>query len=944
MRDSLSGSVRRRADVASAPRTPAARPPSRLPFGLAGGVLLPALALGAFLLLAPAIGPRDAGRAFAEDEPSETGSINVLAPVGIEDFLRAIAQETNKPILWDPGNRQITTQKIQGALKLTGPKEQLFDMARALLTFYELIMIPVGPPQFQALLVTDTKQATGTLRLKPEFVEITDENVAMYERLDGQFITTTIRVENIRDLKDARNAVQRIVTAGNVGNVTEVPQARSFVVTDFAPNVAAIYRLIKAMDVKPQSSTLTSKYFQLAHATAQELEPILVDLFTGRDRLSAGAPAQPVMRQPGAQTSGDIEQDPEPRIISDPRTNQVIVWATLADIEEIEKVIRNLDVPTRIYDDRVRVIRLKNLEALETAEVLTSLIEAASVFGTESGTTSTRMNERGGRVAQGGSGGSSDPREESKPAVVADEKSNSLIIAGTDRQFDELRRVIDALDVQKDQVLIEAALIELTLDDSYRLSVELGAADANGLVNDAVSGFGFSNYGQTVFADKDGDTFFTDRIPPFVDSDQVLAPRGLVGGIFAFGQVPLIFNVLNSITRSRILQLPSILTADNEEAVIQVQDEQAFSESNASQGAVSGGLGGFETAGTTLRISPHIADATYLLLNINLEVSAFVGEPRTLPSGDQIPADRIRRSLTTVVTVPDRHTVVLGGLMGRTQRSSDDKIPYVSEIPVLGDLFKSTNRTDRETSLFLFVTPTIMHGGQQAFDILDIESCRRKQKADELIGYTEIYNARFVGCDQQDSATGEYTGGVYDGRRPGCLPGQGSAGRSTRIVVPPADGFPPVSAPDAVPGPGELPAPIIGSGSASDRMDSIGMLEATRFHAVSAERLDAERNARRAALRSRGGAAPRAASARGSAQPATIARSGYRPGTLQTGPNHRPSAEQAPSGWSMSRSSGSASEGLLQGSRGYWKATGTCGPNGCGPCANGQCAVPPPSR
>lgn len=848
--------------------------PSRLPFRRTGGALalLLLVALASWVVLTPGDLSGRSGRAWADE--GQTGTINVISPVKISDFLRAIAQETDKPILWDPGNKVINNESIQGALHLTGPKAQLFDMARALLTFYDLIMIPVGPPEFQALLVTDSKAGQGVLRLKPEYVKLTDENVAIYERLDGQFITTTIRVENMSDLKNARAALQRIVTQGNLGNVTEVPQARAFVVTDFAPNVAAVYRLLKEMDVRPPSSTLGSRYFLLQHATADEIEPILTDLFTGRDRLSA------TQQQQGRPTpTGDdgVQADPEPRIISDPRTNQVIVYGTVADIAEIEKVIQNLDVPVGVMNDRIRVIRLNNLEAVETAEVLTSLIEAASIFGTGGTTGST--GERSGRVA--GTNGT-DPREEEKPAVVADEKSNSIIIAGTERQFTEIENVLKQIDIQKDQVLIEAALIELTLDDSYRLSVELGGGDDNGLVkSNAVSGFGFSNFGQTVFADKDGDTYNTDRIPPFVDSTDNAAPRGLVGGIFAFGQVPLIFNVLNSISRSRILQLPSILTADNEEAVIQVQDEQAFSESNASTGgAVTGGLGGFETAGTTLRISPHIADGTYLLLNINLEVSAFVGEPRQLPSGDQIPADRIRRTLNTVVTVPDRHTVVLGGLMGRTQRSTDDKVPYVSELPILGELFKSTSRSDRETSLFLFVTPTIMHGGQKAFDILDIESCRRKQKADELIGYTEIYNSKFVGCDQQDSATGCYTGGAsggsYEGRRPAAEPG---------------------------------------SGSASDRMDSLGMLEATRFHAVSGDRLDAERNARRAALRAGAGMSPSGGQARagGLPEPSTR-RVGW-----QVGPNRpAPAAVPAASG---SMSGGGSGHDLAP--RGYWKTGGT---------------------
>jgi hypothetical protein len=140
--------------------------------------------------------------------------------------------------------------------------------------------------------------------------------------------------------------------------------------------------------------------------------------------------------------------------------------------------------------------------------------------------------------------------------------------------------------------------------------------------------------------------------------------------------------------------------------------------------------------------------------------------------------------------------VVLGGLMGTTQRSTIDQTPYLSEIPILGELFKRSQKRVIETSLFLFVTPTIMSepGG---FDVLDAESLRRKCKADQLIGRTEIFNSNFPAAGLQDPATGM----------------------------------------------------IRGSGSASDRLDQLGALEATRFAGVSPERLAAEQAARRAVLR-----------------------------------------------------------------------------------------------
>jgi type II secretory pathway component GspD/PulD (secretin) len=327
--------------------------------------------------------------------------------------------------------------------------------------------------------------------------------------------------------------------------------------------------------------------------------------------------------------------------------------------------------------------------------------------------------------------------------------------------------------------------------------VELGLADDNALTTgQGVSGGAFTTYGLSEFVDQDGDTLFTDRLPNFIAQGGA-APTGLVGGIFAFGQVPLLFNILQTVKQSRILQLPSVTVADNQEAQIRASELQATTvTSTTGTGIQEGGFGGFEEAGTTLTISPHIADEFNLLLDIRLEVSAFQGNPRVV-GGAVIPADKVERTLYTQVSLPDRHTVVLGGLIGQNQRSTVDKTPIMGDIPVLGNLFKSTNKNDRQTSLFLFVTPTILPGTERGRDLLDEVTCTRKRKADELIGYTDIFGTNFVGCDLQDPATG-------------C---------------------------------------IKGSGSASDRLDRLGALEATRFCGVSQERIERERAARVEALR-----------------------------------------------------------------------------------------------
>lgn len=745
--------------------------------------------------------------ARAEDAPETLIEIVIGETLEISDLLKNVTQATRRPIVWAEGDKAVG-RKIQGNTRLRAPGgDKLFDMVRALLTFQEVVLVPIGPKDYQVWVAMDARQLQSQfiLKNKPVYLEIDDKVADEIENQDGLFVATTMKVKNIDNLREARAALMKVVTGQNVGNVQEVAAARAFVVTDFAPNVVAIYRLLKQMDVQPEGKRLQQAYIPIKHALAEEIEPILSDLFTGRQRVT-----QPT---PGQQGGGDVT-DPEPRIRAEPRTNQIIVYAIQDDIEEIRALVDVLDVPLVIIRQIVHVIQLKNLDAAETAQVLQTLIDGTTLFGTAGGTSSsTRRTTGTGGAARTGAqpgraptaaapAGATNPEDEEKPSVVAEKASNSLIIAASQAQFDRIKAVIEQIDVRKSQVLIEAALVELSLDDSYRFAIELAGLDDNGLKKGAgASLFGGTSYGLTEFADRDGDGIFTDRLPPFV-AEGGTAPTGVIGGIFASGQVPFIYRALNTVRKTRVLQLPSIVTTDNEEATIRVLDEQATTSSTVTSGGnTTGGFQNFQEAGTTLSISPHIANDEYLLLNINLEVSGFLGEPKVVGQ-NVIPADRFRRNLVTAVVVPDRHTVIIGGLLGSTSRSDVDQVPLLGELPVLGELFKSTAKSERQTNLFLFVTPTILKATDLKFKDYDDLTCVRKRRGDELIGEIDIPFANFAGCEKD--------GRCWTDPATGCLRGWGSA---------------------------------------SDRLDAMGALDATSFRAVDKDRLYREAEARRRALR-----------------------------------------------------------------------------------------------
>ncbi len=449
--------------------------------------------------------PPDGPPAPPDSEPIL--EIHLGDSMDIAELLKVVSGKTGKPIVWSDQDKTVTGKKIQGSIDIRSPRSKLFETVRALLTFQDIVLIPIGAKGYEIYVAMDARTLSGQfiLKNKPVYVDLTEEKALEIEGQDGLFVAATIKVKNLDNLRDARTALQRIITPQNIGSVQEVPAARAFVVTDFAPNVVAIYRLLREMDVQPEGKKVKQEYLTLQYALAEDIEPILQDLFTGKQRLS-----QPQPNQPG----GSDIVDPEPRIISDARTNQIIVYATEDDIAEIRALVEHLDTKLIYPNPLVYVIQLKNLEAEETAQVLTTLIDGTSLFGSTggslgSGSTGTRRTGSTGRTTTtqnrpataNPSIASSNPENQEKPAVVADKASNSLIIAASKEQYDRLRNIIDQIDIRKSQVLIEAALVELSLDDSFKFAVELAGLDNNGLdPHGNLSGFFGTSFGLTQFA------------------------------------------------------------------------------------------------------------------------------------------------------------------------------------------------------------------------------------------------------------------------------------------------------------------------------------------------------------------------------------------------------------------------------------------------------------
>lgn len=296
----------------------------------------------AALVLAAALALFAGGSAArADDKPvSASGSVSIEISSGtsVADFLTMASKATGRPILWSADDKAISFKKFSGAVApLVVPSAKFFETVRALLVPMEVLLVPTGPAGSEIWYATDARalQSQFVLRMKPVNVDLNEENLGEYERQDGLFVSTVIRVKNLDDLRDARSALQRLVTQNNVGSVQEVPSAKAFIVTDFAPTVVAIYRTLRYLDVpRPRDPGVAREFFRLKVAKAGAVRAILVEQFSTRTLANpVTVPGQAAVSVP----------DTEPRFSADDATNQVVVSCREPDLAAIRRVIENLD-------------------------------------------------------------------------------------------------------------------------------------------------------------------------------------------------------------------------------------------------------------------------------------------------------------------------------------------------------------------------------------------------------------------------------------------------------------------------------------------------------------------------------------------------------------------------------------------------------------------------
>ena len=523
------------------------------------------------------------------------------------------------------------------------------------------------------------------------------------------------------------------VLLGNTGNNS------SLLLQGFGPQVFDALTLLKVVDMPIESPDIVTHVQKLEFAAPEEIEPILTEVLDNRQKVRAQAMQEAgVQGQSGAPLQTGQSQM---KVVVNPALRAVILSGTSEQVREALDLVARLDVLPEPVDGTANIIRLKNVLADDLRSTLDAFVKSDQQAETQ---------------AQQGAPGAGAARRPRQTVIQAHKESNSLVVSASQTKYKQLMNLIDNLDRRQPQVLIEAALVELTTGDGWNLGTELGLLDIkdNG---DFTRPFGFTSFGQSNFNDTDGDGLPDTRLPNF---DTPLA--GLTGGIIRSNgfAIPVLINALATNDRANILSIPSVLVNNNSPATVKTEESRPTTTSSQGTSTTQSSNGAPRTAGITLEISPTISPNNYLRLNVNLSISRFVGkfDPNSVSGG----GITLERAIKTQVTMPSGDTMVIGGVIEDTDSHSEGGIPILKDLPLIGFLFRSTQDIANKTNLYFFVTPTILD--EDDFDDLWQLSLQKKMEADNYIGSRrlQLVDRQWHGSEAAQARTLEDSGATVE--------------------------------------------------------------------------------------------------------------------------------------------------------------------------------------
>lgn len=624
----------------------------------------------------------------------------------IQAVVRALSRATGQQFLVDPRVKGNLTLVSEGQV----PAHQAYDMLLAALRMQGFSVVDVGGVA-QVVPEADAKLLGGPIY-----------NAASPSGNGMQTRTFRLQYENAVNLIPV---LRPIVSPNNPINA--YPGNNSIVITDYAENLARVAQIIDGIDTP---SAIDTDVVPVQNGIAVDIAAMVAELL---------------------ETQGN-DQTQKITVVGDPRSNSIIIRAGSPERTELARnLIYKLD-NAQSNPSNMHVVYLRNAQAGKLAQSLRGMLTGESESGVSdeartqlsamggAGTTSqgSPQNSSGTPTGSGvqpsgyakDSAGASNTTSEQNTAfsaggvtIQADATTNTLLISAPDPLYRNLREVIDMLDQRRAQVVIESLIVEVNEDDASEFGVQWQAGNLGGK-----GGFGGVNLGGSGINGTPTSKTSIDVLPKGLNI-------GLVDGtvdIPGIGRVldlKVLARALKSKGGTNVLSTPNLLTLDNEAASIFVGQTIPFVTGSYVTGGGGTSNNPFQTVqreevGLKLNVRPQISEGGTVKLDIYQEVSS-VDARASVEAGTVTN----KRAIDTSILLDDGQIMVLGGLLQDGYTQSNDAVPWLSDIPGLGALFRNESRSVNKTNLMVFLRPYIIRdsGAGRSITLNRYDFMRRAQ-------------------------------------------------------------------------------------------------------------------------------------------------------------------------------------------------------------------------
>ncbi|MEZ6192083.1 MAG: secretin N-terminal domain-containing protein [Phycisphaerales bacterium] len=703
--------------------------------------------------------------------------LNFGETVELKVLVDYVAKRLDMNVLYDEqvGNKLVTI-KSPGQI----PRSTLLGLLESVLRMKGLVLVDADEPGWKRIVVVNDMGA---------FAKADSEL-----RTGARAVTQVFRLSNL-DGKQAEQMIQPLLTKPG-GNVIGIPRQPILIVTDFASNLPRIEQVLGLIDeprggVVMQAYTVRHAVLSDLSRVVQDLvtaryraewgggqdngsQVSLTPIPHANQIVAVGVQGQ-VDEAMGLMADLDVPerlvtrayqfQYAKPAQINtlvqgllDPATRQgqyrfvideelgLLAVATTETVHaQIQRLAEDLDAAPMESQNPVRIYKLLNTEAADVLATIRSLegnvgfasyLTMDDAAGISEGTFSPPATDTVNLVAEAGDGSQSPlfenqppgqrplgidnrgavllPANDSDVRVAVDEHTNSILVIAPPAEQKIYERLIKLLDQRRPQVLIEAIIVTLDTSNGYSFGVEIGASgSAGGVGGEYIT---FSSFGLSKVDATTGSLALTPGL-------------GFNGTLLSSDIADVVLRALKTNGRASVVSSPRILVNDNTPGTLSSVAAEPFAAVvDSSNNTSTTTLGGSATAGTIITVTPRISVDDYLQLEYELELSNFTGDRSA-----NLPPPSQQNKISSDVTIPDGHTIVVGGINRLDTSNTISSIPFLGEVPLLKHLVSSQDSTHREQTLFVFIRPVILRDDRFA----DLKYLSGKDR--DLAGMEEAY-------------------------------------------------------------------------------------------------------------------------------------------------------------------------------------------------------------